>query len=397
MPRTPREVVQSALPTMPGRPPLPAAVARLGRRPRIDPSGWTTGELTAYLSAPRGSLRPPRRVGHEAVRLTNALEGTLPVDAVLLARAVADAAPPLGHEVSPTLLQIVDRYLPDTLIAYRNSGTAADSVEGHRLIVDQLHLLHHVTRDVVRAQAEHDDRELRVQESFLRERFARTSNGLDLTPTPGTPAPASKAWRSPAESAPPGGTPARTGPKALAASARQSHHRLEPERCPTAMFTPDAESDGVLHARLALPPGVSVILGAVVERHTGAIEFVNAGTRRWQAKRRQRGFNTPQLDVAIDLPLRDVRRFVLQATTRTHTSSVEAVLFLAEGATNAAELPTTLLRRPGATTTVVASGRETSEGCFLRNESLVFPSLRAACEAFDYGRVTWLSADTPAV
>ena len=118
MPRSRRDVVRSALPAAASErvdqaPPIQP------RRPKVDPAGWTTPELAAYLMAPKAGLVAPRRAGHEAVRLTNALDGTLPVEAVLLARTVADAAPPVGTEISSTLLQIVDRYLPDTLLAYR--------------------------------------------------------------------------------------------------------------------------------------------------------------------------------------------------------------------------------------------------------------------------------------
>lgn len=123
MPRTPRQVVRSACPRS-RRCPRCRACPKFPRSGPESIPGWTTGELTAYLASGRSPVRPPRRAGHEAVRLTNSLDGTLPVDAVLLARAVADAAPPLGHEISETLLQIVDRYLPDTLIAYCNSGGA---------------------------------------------------------------------------------------------------------------------------------------------------------------------------------------------------------------------------------------------------------------------------------
>ena len=55
------------------------------------------------------------------------------------------------------------------------------------------------------------------------------------------------------------------------------------------------------------------------------------------------------------------------------------------------------MRRSGATTTVIASGHLTGEGLVVRNESIIYPTLRAACDGFDYRRVTWLSDDTPAV
>jgi hypothetical protein len=388
MPRTPREVVRSAVPAVTPRVVVRAAAdvgATLRRRPKVDPSGWTVPELTAYLGAPRASLVPPRRAGHEAVRLTNALDGTLPVEAVLLARAVADAAPPTGHEISPTLAQIVERYLPDTLMAYRNSGTAATTEEGHRLIVEQLRLLHQVTRDVRRAEAEHDDRELVLQQAFLSERFDRPSNGLDLSPPARRPAL-------------PAATPVLpTQPRGLASSSQSTHHRLGVAHRPTAVFTPEQGTEGILRGRLALPSGLGVTLGAVFEKHSGAIGFVTATSKRWQAKRRQRGFGAAQLDVAVHLPLREIRRFAIHATAKPAGSPADIVLFLTEGARNTAELPTTLIRRAGATTTLIATGHDTSDGLFVRNESTVFPSLRAACEGFDYRGVTWLSSDTPAV
>lgn len=389
MPPSPREVVRSALPSLPSTAVTSRAVARLRRRPPIDPSGWTTREFTAYLAAGKRGVKPPLRAGHRAVQLTNSLDGTLPTDAVLLARAVADAAPPLGQEVGATLAQIVDRYLPDTLLAYRDSGQAMSTPEGHRLIVEQLHLLHQVTHDVLRADAEHDDRGLRLQERFLKERFARVSNQLDLTP-PKDRAP----WRAEGSSGAAQGPP--SGPRALAASQATTHHRLEAEHGSSAVLTRDQAEGETLRVRLALPPGVPVTLGAVVEQSSGAIGFVNGRARRWQARRRQRGFGVPQLDIEIALPLVDLRRFVLHARTSGRGEAVDAVLFLAVG-DEVAQLPARLLRRPEAATTLLASGHDTSEGLFVRNESRVYPTVRALCEAFDYRRVTWLSADTPVV
>jgi hypothetical protein len=385
MPRTPAEVVRSAVPPGAAKA-VGGAAAALRRRPKVDPTGWTTPELTAYLRAPRASLVPPRRAGHEAVRLTQELDGTLPVEAVLLARAVADAAPPLGDEISSTLLQIVDRYLPDTLTAFSGSGSAAATPEGHRLVVEQLRLLHQVTRDVQRAQAEHDDRELRLQEAFLLEKFDRPSNGLDLSPAPRRPA-----------ASPAGRIVEPTDPRGLAASSLSTHHRLGVEASTTAVFSPEKGSEGVLRGRLALPTGLSVTLGAVYEKHSGAVGFATATSKRWRAKRRQRGFGSAQVDVQIHVPLREVRRFVIHASAKPTGRSADIVLFLSEGRANTADLPTTLIRRFGATTTVIASGHDTSDGLFIRNESTVFPDLRSACEGFDYRRVTWLSSDTPAV
>jgi hypothetical protein len=397
MPRSPRD----ARAALPGRArellgdqvaALPV-VSRLQRRRPVDLSGWTAPELAAYLRAPKSTLVPPRRAGHEAVAMTNSLSGTLPTEAVLLARAVADAAPPLGHEVSATVADIVDRYLPDTLSAYRNSGPAGRSEASQRLVVDQLRLLHQVMRDVQRAEAEHDDRELRVQEAFLRDRFAQLrDNGLNLPPatssTPGRPA-------TPTPRPEAGGP--RRGMRDLAASGTGSHHRLDVQVHPTAVFNPVKGSDGMLRARFALPKGLPVTVGAVYVRHSGATGFVTATARRWGAKRRQSGFTSAQVDVELQLDLRSIRRFVIHATCRLAGEPIETVLFLSEGPTNTAELPTLLARRRGVATTIVASGFDTSDGLFVRNESSGHANLRAACEAFGFTGITWISADTPAI
>ncbi len=397
MPRTPREVARALLPTSAS---VAVREARgiLGRRPKIDPSGWTTGELAAYLSGGRSRLVPPRRAGHEAVRLTNSLDGTLPVEAVLLARAVADAAPPVGQEIGSALQQILERYLPDTLLAFRNSGSVAATPQGHRLIVEQMRLLHQVTRDVARAQAEHDDRELRVQEAFLHARFDRPRNGLDL-PLAGDPRPAGMpppaAPSAPSPAAPSAPSPAAPHLGSNPPMGVGAHHRLTEESGPTALLPPADPKLGI-SGRLALPTGLAVTMGAVFERHTGAVGFVTATSRRWQARRRQRGFGSAQVDVQVILPPR-IRRFAVIASARPTGPAAEVVLFLGTRADSTAECPSTLVRRSGATTTVIASGHLTGEGLVVRNESMVYPTLRAACDGFDYRRVTWLSDDTPAV
>lgn len=403
------------------------------RRPRPDVGGWTADEFTAFLAAPR-HLTPPLRSGHFAVRMTSALGGSLPVEATLLARAIADAAPPLGQEISPTLLDIVDRYLPDTLMAFRNSvGAAGVSTEGRRLVVDQLRLLHQVTGDVQRAQAEHDDRELRVQEAFLRERFASPTggSGLDLTPPPpptpphgATPVPGRadiSAGRSDtitgrAEALAGGGRPAaaprtsRRGathatastaasaasPGSLATSRSRAHHRLTGGGMPTGVFHPEPGSSGTLTVRLALPRGVPVTLTAISELRTGATAFATSRSRRLSARRKQAGFGSSQAEVTHVLELPQIARFVLLASTGAGSGPVDAVLFLTEGA-NSAELPTTLFRRGEAATTVIASGHDTSDGLFLRNESTVFRTLQDASTGYGYTGVTWISPDTPAV
>ena len=125
--------------------------------------------------------------------------------------------------------------------------------------------------------------------------------------------------------------------------------------------------------------------------------FTTATAKRWGAKRRQSGFSSAQVDVELTLNLREVQRFVVHATCRMPGDPVETVLFLSEGPTNTAELPTLLARRKGAATTVVASGFDTADGLFVRNECSVHANLRAAAEAFGFTGITWISADTPAV
>lgn len=373
---------------------------RPGRRSRPVLEGWSISELAAYLDNPR--VTPPRRAGHAAVALTNAMGGLLPLEGTLLARAVADAAPPLGHEISATLLDILERYLPDTLIAFRNSGMATATEDGQRLVVDQLRLLHQVTRDVQRAEAEHDDHELRVHEAFLRERFATASNTLDLGPAPGAPRPTRPPARNGngavdsvlANGLRRSATPA--APSTLAAS-QGSHHRLHHVTRPTAIFHPDVESDGLLHLRMALPKGLRLTLGVVYETRAGAIRFRNAMPKRFAAKRRQAGFDAAQVDVGLDVPLADVRRFAVHVGSKGRGQPIETVMFATEGSTNSAELPTVLTHHPRAGTTVVATGHDTSEGLFIRNESRVFGTLRGACDGYGYCDVTWISNDTPAV
>lgn len=371
--------------------------APLRRRGRVDVSGWSIPELVAFLAAPR-SVTPPLRAGHFAVRLANSLDGALPVEAMLLARAIADAAPPVGQEIGPTLLDIVDRYLPDTLEAFRHSranSRGGASPEGERLVVEQLRLLHQVTHDVQRAQVEHDDHELRLQDAFLKERFSaqHSRNGLDLSPPPATEVQGVRSHRA----TPVPGQDSSATPSGLAASQTSPHHRLRVEAMPTAVFHPEPGSEGVLAVRLALPKGLTVTLTAGYETRSGATGFTTARTRRLSARRKQVGFGAPQADVAMVLPLRELRRFVVLATCRSVPDPTDAVLFLNEGVANAAELPTVLFGRSAAVTTLIASGHDTSDGLFLRNESTVFHTVQDAFTAHGFTGVTWLSPDTPAV
>ena len=172
-----RDVVRSALPRR-----RPERVDQCRDSPAATqdgPGGWTTPELAAYLRAPKAKPGGASTGRSRAVRLTNALDGTLPVEGGA-ARADGGRCSAGRHRISSTLLQIVDRYLPDTCSPTADSGVSTATVQGHRLIVEQLRLLHQVTADVLRGRAEHDDHGLVLQQAFLSEKFEKASNGLDL-------------------------------------------------------------------------------------------------------------------------------------------------------------------------------------------------------------------------
>lgn len=380
-------------------PGIPEVAARRipRRKSKVDLSGWSAPELTAYLNAPKCGLEPPRRAGYDAVRIANALSGVLPTEAVLLARAIADAAPPANEYLSPTLQSIVCDYLTDTLVAFRGGGRVATDTST-ALVLEQLRLLHRVTGEVQRAEAEHNERELRVQERFLRERFATSQpNPLDLGSDPvGPPRDRMSAPHRPAFSHQPADK-AVTPAADLAASKGVAHHQLQVDGDPTALLTPSAKSRDKLKMRLAVPTGIPVTLGYVVERHTGAIEFATSVRRIIGiARRRQSGFGAAQVDVSLEMPTDGLRRFVVYATSRGSATATDAVLFV-KGDGESAEMPTLLARRPMVQTTVVASGHDTGEGILLRNESLVFGDLQTACNAYGFTKITWIAPDTPAV
>ena len=97
-----------------------------------------------------------------------------------------------------------------------------------------------------------------------------------------------------------------------------------------------------------------VTLGAVCEKHTGAIGFATATSKRWQAKRRQRGFGASQLDVAIRLPL---RKFAVSSSTCRPSRPVGPTRS-SSSSPKARPTPPSCRREPdaatGATTTVIA-------------------------------------------
>lgn len=365
------------------------------RRPPVDLTGYTLPELRAHLAATERVPRvvPPRRLGHAAVASINALADQLPAEAVLLGRAIADAAPPIGSDVGPALGDILQTYLPGTIDAYRRSaGGGPAGLRAERLLVDQLRMLHEVTAQVVQAQADHDDLDLRIHADFLREKFGRLEHSpLDLDAS--APGRTANAGPPPAERV----TPA--APSALATPTLRARHHLHVDRDPVTLFAPPPDSPGRLDIRLALPRGIGVVLGVVSEKRSGAVQFASTRVRGWgSGKRRMGGFNAAQIDLRLRLDLADVRRFVVHATSADRAGEpLDAVLFLTEGAETSVSLPTAFARRRGLATTVVASGWETTDGLFVRNESAFHPHLRGAATAHGFGQVTWLSDDTPAI
>ncbi len=366
-----------------------------GRRPAADLTGYTLPELRAFLAATSRNPRvvPPRRLGHAAVSSINALADHLPAEAVLLGRAIADAAPPIGADVGPALGDILQTYLPGTIDAWGTSaGGGPAGQRAEQLLLDQLRMLHEVTSQVVQAQADHDDLDLRIHADFLREKFGRLRRSpLDLDAT--TPAPPANAAKRPTDRA----TPA--APSALTTPTLRARHHLHVDRDPVTLFAPDGKGAGRLGIRLALPRGIGVVLGVVSEKRSGAVDFASTRVRGWgSGKRRMGGFNAAQIDLRLTLDLADVRRFVVHATSPERAREpLDVVLFLTQGEQGSVSLPTAFARRRGLATTVVASGWETTDGLFVRNESSFHPHLRAAATAHGFGQVTWLSDDTPAI
>ncbi len=367
-------------------------------RPIDDFSGWTDAEFLAYVAAPPGSPLPPRRVGREAALRINALSGSLPLEATLLARTITDAAPPPGMPVNRTLSDVLTRYLPESLTAFTVGGAPGIVGRSEELLIAQLRLLHQVTTNVLRAEAEHNDRDLHVQEAFLRDRFADlTPSSLTLphppTATASRPPTAATAPRAPA-AAP--ATPRARAPRYPTANPGPRRVHVDPVTSPTALF--DLQTgDRKLSCRLAIPRGQVCTLGCVYETLSGATGFVHSTSHRWLAQKRPTGFRAPQVDVTLRLPTQGLKRFLVYVTGPAKGTPIRSVLFVRDAAQNQAEVATLIANHVGATTTVIASGAVTADGLVLRNESTLYPNLRAACEGFGHGTISWLDADTPIV
>lgn len=355
----------------------------LPSRRSADVGGWSTSEFTSYVAQP-----PPRvphlRAGRDAVTRTNAASGVMPVEAILLARAIADTAPQVGGTVNPTLADILDRYLPESLSAFTHSSLRSAKQSAEDLLLAQLRLLYSVVLTVERAEAEHNERDLQVQDGFLRERFASLTPGqLDLGEKPPTQGPIRSLDAQP-----------RGRAKPVPAEGRA---RLHHEADPVVLLRRERPGPWDLTLRLALPRGLRATLGVVEESTTGATVFTHRSSRRVFAQVRPTGFRAAQVDLRLQVRLAAPRRFIVYADSALTAEPVETVLFIGHDERHQAELATTLTGHPRARLTVIASGHETRDGLVVRNESLVFHDLRAAATGFGYDGVTWLDDHTPVV
>lgn len=377
------------------------ALNRLSRRYRGEPdfTGWTIAEFQAYLELPPGSRRPPRRAGQDTVELVNRLAGVLPADAAPLARSITDAAPPAGERVNPALRDVLDTYLPETLNAFNTAGPKELRLPAERLLLDQLTLLRQATANLLRAEAEHNDRDLQIQEAFLRERFAELNpSGLDLPPhvAPGRYPPTMPGYAGPANGDGTRHTPPRQRPS-QGLTAIRGRVPVPADHEAVVLMAFPVGGDRKLGLRLALPKGHTATLGIVYETVRGAIGFEQTSNRRFFNPRHPTGFRSPQVDVNLRFALTDVRRFMVYAASGPRVAPTNTVLFIRDGNRAQADLPTLLANHPRAGLTVVGSGHALREGLLLRNESLLYPHLQAACHGFGYGRVEWLDEHTPIV
>lgn len=372
-----------------------AALARLPVRPwratPVDLSGWGVAEYLAYRAEADETVPPWRRAGHETVALVNRLSAALPADTVPVARSITDAAPPAGERVNPALRDVLERYLPETLRAFNAGAPRELRGRAERLLTSQLDLLRDATTSILRAQAENNDRDLRIQEAFLRDRFAElTPSALDLTTPHVVPRPARV------------GSPLPHPPEPLhhpALSLRPIRGRVHvpAEVDPVVLFGVGRGSDIRLALRLALPKGIVATLGVVFETTRGVVGFEQASNRRFLAIRRSTGFRSPQVDVNLRFIAAGLRRFLVYAESGVREEPTPTVLFVRSGQQAQADLPTLLTHDSGVPITVVASGFAGRDGMLVRNESLVYPDLRGACTAFGYERIEWLDDHTPIV
>ncbi len=353
----------------------------LVRWPSVDVTGWTSSEFLDHLERPPGAL-PVRRAGRETVGQINAMAGLLPAEGVLLARAITDTAPPAGESVHPTLRSVLDSYLPESLRAYAASHTRGPNPGAEELLLAQLRLLHQVAVQAHRADAHDNHTDLRIQDAFLRERFAQLSPNALTLPDPAFP--------------PPTGQPPDDHRRGPAAVASPVNPHADVDSNPVVRFA-GGHSAGKLTFRLAIPKGHPTTLGAVVQTHDGAVSFRHTSSRRWLAPRRPTGFPTAQADLPLSIDLAGVRRLLVFARAPARAQPTHCVLFVRDTTGARTAMPTLLAGRRDAAVTVICSGYAAPDGMVLRNESTLFPDLREACTRFGYDSITWLDPNTPIV
>ncbi len=355
------------------------------RRGITDFTAWSASEFVEFRATPGGRRVPRRRAGRDVATRVNAGSGSMPLEAVLLARAITDTAPPVDEEVTPTLGDVLERYLPESLSAFEASSRRAGKESAEQLLLAQLRLLHSVALEIERADAEHNERDLQIQDRFLRERFANLTPGeLELGVRPSPNAGSIRSLDAPAKAR------AKAAPIEGRAYLRADHE-------PVVLFKRENAGPWDLTLRLALPKGHPATLGVVEESTSGAVVFTHRTGRRLFTQRRSTGFRAAQVDLALPVRLAAPRRFFVYAESVGGRDPIDTVLFLRSDARSQAELATTLTNHARAPLTVIASGYETTDGLIVRNESILFPDLRAACEGFGFRHVTWLDRHSPVV
>ena len=377
---------------MPSRPTLPRTPAQVAagvrdlakrvsaRRIDRDYRGWTAAEVVADL-AEGDPLKPPvRRAGHDVVTRLNALAGSLPVEALVLGRAITDTAPPLGDRMSPALRDLLGKYVPESLDAYGASTRRGPHPPAQELLLTQFRLLFDVAHHIERAENEHDEQALVIQARFLRERFAEVSrtNDLDVETVPAPKRPVSA-------------QPVPTQP-----AFEHGRSYLEPHLDPVVLIPAAADAAPELRVRLALPKGYVARIGTVTEQPSGTTPFATKSARRLFAPKSRTGFVAPQTDLSLSVDLAGQKRVLVYAYGLSKPTLPTTTFMRANGGSKV-ELATTLLGRSRMPLTVIASGLLTPEGVVLRNEGTVWPDLRAACEAYDVRRISWHDAHTPFV
>ncbi|MBW3086414.1 hypothetical protein KEM60_02632 [Austwickia sp. TVS 96-490-7B] len=361
------------------------------RQPPVDLTGWTVAEYLVERDRDKNDPFVQRRAGHEAVSLINRMSGVLPAGAVPVARAITDAAPPVGERVVPALRDVLDRYLPETLQAFNAEALPELRVRAEHLLTTQLDLLYDATAALLHAQVDDDDRDLQVQAAFLHERFAGMAPGrLDLAPLSGT----TSRSRTAAVYVP--DLPSAMRRPSLAMPPVEGRTHVRHDMQPVVLFGGDRAGNTRFKLRMALPKGHVATVGVVSETLQGVVCFDQTSNRRFFTLRRVTGFPAAQVDLGLRLNTFDVRRFMVYASTTQQADPTSTVLFMRRGSEQA-DLPTLLTNDPRVPLTVIATGVDVQGGIMVRNESTLFPDLRTACTAFGFDQVAWLDQDTPVI